>query len=55
MSLPSAITGFPEPHVATQPVGMPAMFRSMRKPSFSRMPVRYFDVSNSWKPSSPKL
>ena len=28
MSLPSAITGPPEPHLATQPVGRPATFRS---------------------------
>ena len=49
------MTGLPSPQVATQAVGMPAMPRSILKPSFSRMPVRYFDVSNSWKPSSPKL
>jgi hypothetical protein len=55
MSEPSAITGFPWPQVATNAVGIPATPRSMRKPSFSRMPLRYFEVSNSWKPSSPKL
>ena len=55
MSEPSEITGLPYPQVATQAVGMPATPRSILKPSFSRMPVRYFEVSNSWKPSSPKL
>ncbi len=50
ISEPSEITGLPEPQVATHAVGIPAMPRSIWKPSFSRMPVRYFDVSNSWKP-----
>ncbi len=52
---PSAITGLPEPNFATQAVGIPATPRSTVKPFCSRMPVRYFDVSNSWNPSSPKL
>ena len=47
MSEPSEITGLPDPQVASQAVGMPATPRSILKPSFSRMPVRYFDVSNS--------
>ena len=34
---PSAITGPPEPQVATQPVGRPATPRSTVKPFFSRM------------------
>ncbi len=34
---------------------MPDWPRVMVKPFFSRMPVRYFEVSTSWKPSSPKL
>ena len=55
MSEPRAITGLPLPHVATHAVGIPANPRSILKPFFSRMPVRYFDVSNSWNPSSPKL
>ena len=55
MSEPSAITGFPCPQVATNAVGMPATPRSILKPSFSRSVVRYLEVSNSWKPSSPKL
>ncbi len=49
------MTGLPSPQEATQAVGMPATLRSILKPSFSRMPVRYLVVSNSWKPSSPKL
>ena len=49
------MTGLPEPQVATHAVGMPATPRSTLKPCVSRMPVRYFDVSTSWKPSSPKL
>ena len=53
MSDPSEITGFPDPQRATKAVGMPATPRSTVKPFFSRMPDRYFDVSNSWKPSSP--
>jgi hypothetical protein len=55
MSEPRAITGLPLPHVAIHAVGMPANPRSILKPFFSRMPVKYFDVSNSWNPSSPKL
>ncbi|MNL50799.1 hypothetical protein D3C87_1738430 [compost metagenome] len=55
MSLPTAITGFPEPHLAVQAVGMPAMPCSIVKPFFFKMSVRYLEVSNSWKPSSPKL
>ena len=55
MSEPSAITGLPLPHVAIHAVGMPPMPRSTVKPFFSRMSARYFDVSTSWKPSSPKL
>ena len=55
MSEPSAITGLPEPHVATHAVGMPDTPRCTLKPCFSSRPVRYFDVSTSWKPSSPKL
>ncbi len=55
MSDPSEITGFPDPQEASHAVGIPAMPRSILKPSFSRMPVRYLLVSTSWKPSSPKL
>src|SRR5215207_8525810 len=55
MSEPSAMTGLPDPHVAIHAVGMPATPRSTLKPFFSRIPVRYLDVSTSWKPSSPKL
>ena len=55
MSEPSAITGLPDPQRRAHAVGMPATPRSILKPFFSRMPVRYFDVSNSWKPSSAKL
>ena len=55
MSEPIAITGLPLPHVAIHAVGMPARFSWIEKPFFLRMPVRYFDVSNSWNPSSPKL
>jgi hypothetical protein len=40
MSEPSAITGFPLPHLATQAVGMPAMPRSTVNPCFSRSDVR---------------
>ncbi len=47
ISEPSEITGLPEPQVATHAVGIPATPRSILKPSFSRMPVRYFEVSNS--------
>ena len=55
MSLPSAIFGPPEPQVAVQAVGMPADPRSILKPFFSRMPVMYSEVLNSWKPGSAKL
>ena len=41
--------------VATQAVGIPATPRSTWKPFFSRIAVRYLEVSNSWKPSSLKL
>ncbi len=54
MSEPNAMTGFPEPQVATKAVGIPAVPRSTVKPFFSSNPVRYFDVSNSCMPSSPK-
>ena len=53
MSEPSEITGLPDPQVATNPVGIPATLRSTLKPFCSRIPVRYFTVSNSWKPGSP--
>ena len=46
---------FPDPHVATNAVGIPATPRSTLKPSFSRIAVRYFEVSNSCIPNSPKL
>ena len=49
------MTGLPEPHLATHAVGMPATPVSMVKPFSFSTPVRYFCVSNSWKPSSPKL
>src|SRR6185436_11987994 len=55
MSEPMAITGLPEPQVANHAVGTPAYERSILKPFFSSSTVRYFDVSNSWKPSSAKL
>ena len=55
MSEPIAITGLPLPQLAIHAVGTPDRSRWMAKPFFSRMPVRYFDVSNSWNPSSPKL
>src|SRR5205807_2566441 len=55
MSDPSAITGFPVPHVAMNAVGMPARPRSILKPFLSRISLRYFDVSNSWNPGSAKL
>ncbi|MDZ7632860.1 MAG: hypothetical protein U5K74_16355 [Gemmatimonadaceae bacterium] len=53
MSEPSEITGLPLPQRATQPVGIPATLRVTVKPFFSRIPVRYFEVSNSCMPSSP--
>ena len=40
MSDPSAITGFPEPQVAMNAVGMPAMPSSTAKPFFFRMSTR---------------
>ena len=55
MSDPRAITGLPEPQLAIHAVGIPARLSWTVKPFFFRMPVRYFDVSNSWNPSSPKL
>ena len=55
MSEPSAITGLPLPKVATHAVGMPATPRRTANPFFSSMPVRYLEVSTSWKPSSAKL
>ena len=55
ISDPSAITGFPLPHSAIQAVGIPEIPFSTLKPLFSRISVRYLDVSTSWKPSSPKL
>ncbi len=53
MSEPSAMTGLPRPHVAMNDVGMPATPSSTVKPFFLSTATRYFDVSNSWKPSSP--
>ncbi len=47
------MTGLPDPHVATQAVGMPAIPSWTVKPFFLRTSVMYFDVSTSWKPSSP--
>src|SRR5688572_3111271 len=55
MSDPSAMTGLPEPQVATHAVGMPATPRRTVNPFRSRMSVRYLDVSNSWWASSEKL
>ena len=55
ISEPSASTGLPDPQVATNAVGIPATPASTVNPFFSRMAIRYFVVSNSWKPSSPKL
>src|SRR6266508_3742708 len=55
MSEPSAITGLPDPQLAMNAVGMPAMPSCTVKPFFFKMSVRYFDVSNSWNPSSAKL
>ena len=40
MSEPSAITGFPDPHVAMNAVGMPAMPSSTANPFFFRMSTR---------------
>ena len=55
MSEPSEMTGLPEPQVAIQAVGMPEIPSSIENPFCRRMPVRYFEVSNSWNPSSLKL
>ena len=55
MSEPSAITGLPDPQRATNAVGMPATPSCTVKPFCFRMPTRYFEVSNSWKPGSAKL
>jgi hypothetical protein len=55
MSEPSAITGLPDPYVATHAVGMPDCPRVTLKPNFSSCAVRYFEVSTSCIPSSPKL
>ena len=41
MSEPSAITGLPDPHVATHAVGMPDCPRVTLKPNFSSCAVRY--------------
>ena len=38
-SVMKPITGLPEPQVATQAVGMPAIPRSTLKPFFSSIPV----------------
>src|SRR5947209_7827729 len=54
-SEPRAMTGFPAPQRAVHAVGMPATPRSILNPFCSRIPVRYFVVSYSWKPSSAKL
>ena len=40
MSEPSAITGLPDPQVAMNAVGMPAIPSSTVKPFFSRMSIR---------------
>src|SRR5688572_17879591 len=55
MSEPNAITGLPDPQVATHAVGMPDCPRVTLKPNFSSCAVRYRDVSTSCMPSSPKL
>ena len=47
MSLPNAITGFPDPQVAIHAVGISATPRSTWKPFCSRMPVTCREVSNS--------
>ncbi len=46
MSEPSAITGLPEPHVAMNAVGMPAMPSCTVKPFFLSTSTRYRWVSN---------
>ena len=40
MSLPSAITGLPDPQVATHPVGIPAIPSRTVKPWARSTPVR---------------
>jgi hypothetical protein len=45
MSEPKGMTGLPEPQEAIQAVGIPATPRSIWKPSFSRMLVRYREMS----------
>jgi len=47
MSDPSAITGLPDPQVATQAVGIPATPSVTVNPFFRSSPVRYFEVSIS--------
>ena len=56
-SLPKAIVGPPSPfdHVASHEVGIPEIWYSTSNPFSSRILPKYFDVSNSWNPSSPKL
>ena len=41
------MTGLPEPHVATQAVGIPTTPRSHLEPVLLERPVRYFEVSTS--------
>ena len=50
------MTGLPVPldQRAVHAEGIPATPFSTVKPWSARSPVRYFWVSNSWKPSSPK-
>ena len=55
MSEPKAITGWPDPHRATHAVGMPATPSCTVKPFSRSSRPRYFCVSTSWKPISPKL
>jgi hypothetical protein len=52
-SLPSAITGRPDPHRATQAVGTPLTPVCTAKPWRRSSPVRKRAVSVSWKPNSP--
>ena len=47
MSEPSAITGLPEPHVAMNAVGMPAMPSWTVNPFFFSTSIRYRLVSIS--------
>src|ERR1017187_6730460 len=53
MSEPREITGFPEPHLAANPAGLPATVRSTFQPFCSRIPVRDFTVLNSLNPGPP--